>query len=66
VPYTLASGQIDALKILAYALSAGGYSYQASKRRAKGVKLALRRALSRLRKDQAANRPLQPASNGEF
>jgi TPR repeat protein len=45
-----AVGQIDALKVLAYALSKGGYSYQPSKQRAKPVKLALRRALAASRR----------------
>ena len=49
-----AVGQIDALKVLAYALSQGGFSYRRSKRRAEPIKRALRRALSRLRKDTAA------------
>jgi TPR repeat protein len=46
-----ALGQIDALKVLAHALSHGQYSYQPSRTRAQAVKRALRRALSRLRKD---------------
>lgn len=48
-----ALGQIDALKVLASALSNGGYSYQASRRQAQPIKRALRRALSQLRKDTA-------------
>ena len=48
-----ALGQVDALKVLAYALSHGGYSYQPSRSGAKTVKQALRRALSRLRRDTA-------------
>jgi TPR repeat protein len=48
-----ALGQLDALKVLAYALSKGGYSYQPSRTRAKPVNEALRRALSRLRKRRA-------------
>jgi TPR repeat protein len=43
-------GQVDALKVLADALSNGGYSYQASRARAKQIKRALRRALSRVHK----------------
>jgi TPR repeat protein len=46
-----ALGEIDALKVLAYALSHGQYSYEPSRTRAQAVKRALRRALSRLRKD---------------
>jgi TPR repeat protein len=42
-----ALGNINALKVLAYALSKGGYSYQPSSAQAKPVKRALRRALSR-------------------
>jgi TPR repeat protein len=45
-----ALGQIDALKVLAYALSHGEYSYQTSHTRAKAIKRALRQALSRARK----------------
>lgn len=48
-----ALGQVDALKVLAHALSDGGYSYQPSRSRAKTVKQALRRALSRLRRETA-------------
>jgi TPR repeat protein len=48
-----ASGQLDALKVLAYALSKGGYSYQPSPARAKSVTAALRRALSRSHKHKA-------------
>jgi TPR repeat protein len=46
-----ALGQIDALKVLAYALSHGQYSYKVSRIRAQAVRRDLRRALSRLRKD---------------
>lgn len=41
-------GQIDALKVLAYALSKGAFSYRRSPTRAKPIKRALRRALSQL------------------
>jgi TPR repeat protein len=46
-------GQIDALKLLAFALSRGGYSYQPSPTRAKHVNAALRRARARCRKETA-------------
>ena len=42
-----ALGQVDALKVLAFALSDGGYGYQPSRSRARTIKRALRRALSR-------------------
>lgn len=45
-----AAGQIDAMKVLAYALSAGGYSYSPDPRRAANAKKALRLALARLRR----------------
>jgi len=54
-------GQVDALKVLAYAFSKGDYSYQPSRTRAKQVKRALRRALSRVHQ-QPANTPLQPTA----
>jgi TPR repeat protein len=41
-------GQVDALKVLAYSLSNGGYSYEPSRSRAKTMKRALRRVLSHL------------------
>jgi len=40
-------GQIDALKVLADALSYGSYGYQPSRTRASAVKRTLRRVLSR-------------------
>jgi TPR repeat protein len=46
-------GQVDALKVLAHALSKGDFSYQASRTRAKPVKQALRRALRAFTKDTA-------------
>src|SRR5438094_4392999 len=48
-----ALGQVDALKVLAYAFSKGDYSYQPSRTRAKQVKRALRRALSRVHQQPA-------------
>ena len=45
-----ALGQLDALKVLAYALTHGEYGYRPSHARAKAVNRALRQALSRLRK----------------
>jgi TPR repeat protein len=48
-----ALGQIDALKVLAYALSHGEYSYRTSPTRAKAIRRALRQALSRARKYRA-------------
>jgi TPR repeat protein len=48
-----AAGQIDALKVLEYALSHGGYSFDPSPGRAKVVKRALRRALARSTKSGA-------------
>jgi len=48
-----ALGQIDALKVLAYALSHGQYSYEASRIRAQAVNRALRQALSHARKNTA-------------
>jgi TPR repeat protein len=48
-----ALGQIDALKVLECGLSSGGYSYRASRTRARSVKRALRRALSRVQKKTA-------------
>jgi TPR repeat protein len=48
-----ALGQVDALKVLAYALSNGGYGYKSSRTRAKPIKRALRRALYQLRKHAA-------------
>jgi TPR repeat protein len=42
-----ALGQLDALKVLASALSNGGYSYRPSPTKANRVKQALRRALLR-------------------
>jgi TPR repeat protein len=48
-----ASGQIDALKVLASALRLGRYSYEPSRTRAKVVERALRRALALKRKDSA-------------
>ncbi len=44
------SGQVDALKVLAAALTNGGYSYQPSRTRAASIKRKLRRALAALRK----------------
>lgn len=41
-----AMGQVDALKVLAYALSKGGFSYQPSRTRATSIKRKLRRALA--------------------
>ena len=46
-----ALGQIDALKVLTYALTTGQYGYEPSRCRAQAVKRALRQALSRLRND---------------
>jgi TPR repeat protein len=43
-----ALGEIDALRVLEYAFSEGGYGYQPSRTQAKQVKQALRRALSRI------------------
>lgn len=43
-----AAGQIDAMRVLAYALSAGGYSYSPHPRRAASASKALRLALARL------------------
>ena len=48
-----AIGQLDALKVLAWALSKGGYSYEPSPARAKSVNQALRRALAQLRRRKA-------------
>lgn len=48
-----ALGQLDALKVLSYALTEGGYSYEPSPMRAKRMKAALRRALARSRKGSA-------------
>lgn len=48
-----ALGQVDALKVLAYALSNGGYSYQPTPTRAKSIKRKLRRALARAPKGSA-------------
>jgi len=42
-----AMGQIDALKVLAYGLANGGYSYQPSRKKAQAIERALRRALAR-------------------
>ena len=56
-----AMGQVDALKVLAYALSKGGYSYQPSRVRAKQVKRGLQRALSRNHK-RPANKGMQPTA----
>jgi TPR repeat protein len=42
-----ALGQVDALEVLPYALSKGGYSYRPSRTHAKQVERALRRARSR-------------------
>lgn len=44
-------GQIDALTVLAWAISRGGYTYQPSRSRAKVVNAALSRARSRPLKD---------------
>jgi TPR repeat protein len=46
-----ALGQVDALKVLAYALSHGQYSFERSRVRAQAAKRALRQALSRVRND---------------
>jgi len=46
-----AIGQLDALKVLFVAVSDGHYSYEPSPSRAKSVNQALRRALSRQRRD---------------
>ena len=46
-------GEVDALKVLAHALSNGEYAYRRSPSRAKKVNAALRRALARLQKDTA-------------
>lgn len=46
-----ALGQLDALKVLAYALSHGQCSFERSRVRAQAAKRALRQALSRVRKD---------------
>jgi len=48
-----ALGEVDALRVLAYAFSKGGYGYQPSRAQAKQVKQALRRALARIVKQQA-------------
>ena len=48
-----ALGQVDALKVLERGLSTGGYTYRPSPTRARSVKRALRRALSRLHKNAA-------------
>ena len=45
-----ALGHVDALKVLAYGLSRGAYSYRRSTRRAKGDKRLLRLAQARLRR----------------
>ena len=45
-----ALGQIDALKVLAYALMHGQYSFERSRARAEATKRKLRQALSRLSK----------------
>jgi TPR repeat protein len=50
-----AFGQVNALKVLAHALSKGGFSYQASRARATPVKQALRRALRASTKTRLAN-----------
>ena len=47
-----ALGQIDALKVLEYGLSSGGYSYHPSPTRARAVKRRLRRALARIHKEE--------------
>ena len=47
--------QVDALKVLEYAFSKGGYSYQPSRTRVTAVKRALRRALSHLHKAAGKN-----------
>jgi TPR repeat protein len=44
-----AAGQVDALKVMAYALSTGAFSFRPSRIRARAAKRALRRALARLR-----------------
>jgi TPR repeat protein len=44
-----ALGQIDALKVLAYGLTHGAYSYRQSRRRAAPVQRSLRKALARQR-----------------
>jgi TPR repeat protein len=46
-----ALGQVDALKVLAHALSHGAFSYTPAPRRATEVKRALRRALAKSRKN---------------
>jgi TPR repeat protein len=43
-----ALGQIDALKVLESGLTKSGYSYRPSPTRARSIKVALRRALSRV------------------
>jgi TPR repeat protein len=48
-----AVGQVDAMKVLAHALSSGGHSYRPNARRAVKAKRALRLALARLRKESA-------------
>ena len=48
-----AAGQIDAMKVLAYALSTGAYSYSRQPTRAARAKRALRLALARLRREGA-------------
>jgi TPR repeat protein len=48
-----AVGQVDAMKVLAHALSSGGYSYLPDARRAVKAKRALRLALARLRRESA-------------
>ena len=48
-----ALGQIDAMKVLAHALSKGGYSYSPHAGRAARAKRALRLALAQLRNESA-------------
>jgi TPR repeat protein len=48
-----AAGQVDALTVLAYALSEGAYSYVRDVRRAAVARKALRLALARLRRQGA-------------
>jgi hypothetical protein len=55
-----AIGQLDALKVLAAALTKGGYSYRPSPSRAKSVNKALQRALSRQRAPNAAAKGTHP------
>jgi TPR repeat protein len=50
-----AAGDIDALKVLAHALSKGGFSYRPSRTRAKPVQRALRSALERLRRERTSD-----------